>query len=77
MDNPRPLTLPPQQSRVAQLLLDGKNPQETATAMNVAIGTVKTHRSLLYRRLGVSSAKEAAERLGALGWTPTVTEPTS
>ncbi len=52
--------LSPRERQVWLLLVQGKSNQEIASTLGLALGTVKTYLSRLYRKLGVSSRLEAA-----------------
>ena len=53
--------LSPQEQRVLRLLVAGFSNPEIAEAMVVSNNTVKTQVQSIYRKLGVSSRKEARE----------------
>ena len=55
------------ESRVLQLLAAGRSVSEVARELCLAPTTVKTHRRTIYRKLGVTTREEAAERAAELG----------
>jgi DNA-binding CsgD family transcriptional regulator len=56
-------TLTGAEERVAQLVADGKTNREVAAALFVTERTVETHLTSAYRKLGVRSRSELAQRL--------------
>jgi ATP/maltotriose-dependent transcriptional regulator MalT len=52
---------------VLRLLAAGKSNTEIAEALVVAVGTVKTHTSNIYRKLDVANRAQAVTRLHELG----------
>lgn len=63
----RPLT--GKEAEVLRLISQGLSYIETASSMGVALSTVQTHIRNLYRKLGVRSKLQAANRASALGLT--------
>ncbi len=51
------LALSPQQTRIVELILHGKQDKEIAAELNVAFSTLRSHLERIYRRLEVSSSK--------------------
>jgi LuxR family maltose regulon positive regulatory protein len=58
---PEPLT--PKEEKIAECLARDWSNQQIADALFISLNTVKTHVKSIYRKLGVSSRQEAAERL--------------
>jgi len=50
--------LTPREQEILNMLLEGISPKEIAFKLNISYSTVDTHRSKLYRKLGVSSVHE-------------------
>ena len=46
------------QQQVADLILQGLTGSEIGKELNVTLNTVKTHRSILYSKLGINSRRE-------------------
>jgi DNA-binding NarL/FixJ family response regulator len=54
----RPLT--PRERDVLACLTEGKTNRQIAAALNLSVGTVKSHLTSIYGKLGVSNRTEAA-----------------
>lgn len=52
------MPLSTRQREVCELVATGKTEAEIATALGISINTVKLHKSLAYRKLGVRNAVE-------------------
>jgi DNA-binding NarL/FixJ family response regulator len=48
--------------RVAELAAEGRQNKEIATALYIGVGTVESHLSRVYRKLGIRSRTELAAR---------------
>jgi two-component system invasion response regulator UvrY len=59
--------LSPREAEVAQLLLEGENPDSVAGKLGLAETTVLTHRNRIYRKLCVHSRLELAHWFARLG----------
>ena len=46
------------QQQVADLVAQGKRETEIAAELGIAVNTVKVHKSIIYRKLGVRNAVE-------------------
>lgn len=57
--NPKPPLTPREQDVLAYLIV-GKTNREIAAELDISVGTVKTHLSSIYWKLGVSNRTEAA-----------------
>ena len=61
----RSSTLPSQlsarQEQVADLIMQGFTSTEIGKELNISLNTVKTHRSILYSKLGVNTRRELFE----------------
>jgi DNA-binding NarL/FixJ family response regulator len=57
--NPNPPLTPREQDVLAYLTV-GKTNREIASGLDISVGTVKTHLSSIYWKLGVSNRTEAA-----------------
>ena len=53
------------EARVARLVADGLTNREIAEALSLAVRTVETHLTRIYRRTGLGSRRELARALGA------------
>lgn len=51
-------TLSPRQQQVAERVAQGKRETEIAAELGIAVNTVKVHKSIIYRKLGVRNAVE-------------------
>jgi LuxR family maltose regulon positive regulatory protein len=60
-------TLSESELRVLRLLVEGRSLREVSKELFLSHNTVKTHRRTIYRKLGVSTRKEALERATELG----------
>ena len=63
-------TLTPRERDVLACLTVGKSNREIATELNLAVTTVKSHLSSIYKKLGVSNRTQAA--IFGLGTFPTL-----
>src|SRR5262249_53093378 len=67
---PRPVArrgvdaLTPSEGRVARMASEGQTNREIAQALFVTAGTVETHLSNVYRKLGISARSQLATALG-------------
>jgi two-component system, NarL family, nitrate/nitrite response regulator NarL len=52
--------LSPREMDVLALLVKGKSNREIAAELNLSLGTVKSHLSSMYKKLGVSNRTQAA-----------------
>ena len=59
---PSPDELTPAEERVAELVAEGRTNREVAAVLVVAVRTVESHLSHIYRKLGVRSRTELARR---------------
>lgn len=59
------MNLSPRQQQVADLVAQGKRETEIAEALGISFHTVKVHKSLIYRKLGVRNAVELTLALRA------------
>ena len=50
--------LSPRQQQVADRVAQGKREQEIADDLGIKLNTVKVHKSIIYRKLGVRNAVE-------------------
>ena len=50
--------LSPRQREVANLVAEGKQESEIATALGISVHTVKVHKQLVYQKLSVRNAVE-------------------
>jgi len=53
------LDLSPQQTRVVELILHGLQDKEITAELSITFSTLRSHLERIYRRLQVSSSKEA------------------
>jgi len=58
-------TLSPRQQQVAERVAQGKREHEIAAELGIAVNTVKVHKSIIYRKLGVRNAVELTLALRA------------
>ena len=54
----RELKLAPRQQAIARLILEGKPDKQIARELRLAVSTIRTHLTRLYRRLGISDRAE-------------------
>lgn len=57
------MDLSTRQLEVCELIATGKTESETAAALGISVHTVKAHKSIAYRKLGVRNAVEMANRM--------------
>ncbi len=57
--------LSPRQREVADLVAEGLTEAEIGARLGISRHTVKVHKSLIYRKLGVRNAVEMTRRLAA------------
>jgi DNA-binding CsgD family transcriptional regulator len=60
---PSPVSLTPTETRVAQLVAEGRSNKEAADALFLSVNTVEANLTRIYRKLGVRSRTELAARL--------------
>ncbi len=65
-----PQALTEAQRQVARLAATGCTNRQIAEELFVTIKTVETHLAAVYRKLGIASRDEVAERLGTSAWEP-------
>jgi LuxR family maltose regulon positive regulatory protein len=58
--------LTPRELTVLRLLAQGRSKREIAAELYVSFNTVHTHTKAVYRKLGVSSRREAVERASVI-----------
>ena len=54
----RELKLAPRQEAIARLILEGKPDKQIAQDLKLAVPTIRTHLTRLYRRLGITDRAE-------------------
>lgn len=57
------MELSPRQREVCELVAQGMREQEIAERVGISVHTVKVHKSLAYRKLGVRNAVELANAI--------------
>ena len=62
----RKLGLPAQQTRIVELVLEGKEDKQIAREMNLRIPTVRTHLNRIFHRFGISGRVELILRIFAI-----------
>lgn len=60
--------IPPRQKEVGKLIAQGHTNEEIAELLGISKGTVETHRSDLYARIGVDNAVDLTHHAIAKGW---------
>lgn len=67
-----PMSLTPQERRVAELAATGRSRREIAGQLSVSVRTVETHLYRAYAKLGIHSQRELMARAGHAGqdWSP-------
>ena len=56
--------LTPREREILELMLEWLNDAEIAKRLHISVGTAKTHRWNIYRKLGVSNLRELLAKLG-------------
>jgi DNA-binding NarL/FixJ family response regulator len=71
------LRLTEREAQILQLLVTGRTNRQIGAELRIRAGTVRTHLSKLYRKLGVTTRTQAAVRAVEFGLTSTASRCTS
>ncbi len=63
-------SIPPRMKEVGKLIAQGYTNEQIAKELGMSYGTVQTHRSDLFARLGVHNAVQLTLEAIRLGWIP-------